>query len=98
MGVDSYPTPELAQWADAWQQTRGLTYDLLRADLSGVQTLPGLDGLTCFVSGLTSTSSSDGDPIAVGDGFIYFVRAVDGCAGSLGTAPGAPARPSPSCP
>lgn len=31
MTVDSYPTPELAQWADAWQQTRGLTYDLLRA-------------------------------------------------------------------
>lgn len=27
--ADAYPTPELAQWAEDWRQTRGLTYDLL---------------------------------------------------------------------
>ena len=27
--AEQYPTPELAQWAEDWQQTRGLTYDLL---------------------------------------------------------------------
>lgn len=26
-----FPTPEIAQWVEAWQQTRALTYDLLRA-------------------------------------------------------------------
>jgi len=28
---EKYPAPELAQWAEDWGQTRGLTYDLLRA-------------------------------------------------------------------
>lgn len=91
-------SPAMLSWTGVAGGGPGLTYDLLRADLSGVQTLPGLDGLTCFASGLSSTGSSDGDPSAPGDGFIYFVRAVDGCAGPLGTAPGAPPRPSPSCP
>lgn len=27
----TFPTPELAQWAEEWRQTRGLTYDLLHA-------------------------------------------------------------------
>lgn len=27
----TFPTPELEQWAREWQQTRSLTYDLLRA-------------------------------------------------------------------
>lgn len=31
MAADRYPTPEIAQWVEAWEQTRGLTYDLLRA-------------------------------------------------------------------
>ncbi len=30
MDAATYPTPELAQWVEDWQQTRGLTYDLLR--------------------------------------------------------------------
>lgn len=30
-GASGFPTPELAQWVEAWQQTRRLTYDLLRA-------------------------------------------------------------------
>ncbi|MGH2435635.1 MAG: DinB family protein [bacterium] len=30
MTARTYPTPELAQWAREWQQTRALTYDLLR--------------------------------------------------------------------
>lgn len=30
VAAQPYPTPELAQWAEDWQQTRGLTYDLLR--------------------------------------------------------------------
>jgi hypothetical protein len=29
VATDAYPTPELAQWAEAWRQTRALTYDLL---------------------------------------------------------------------
>jgi len=28
--AEGYPAPELAQWAEEWQQTRALTYDLLR--------------------------------------------------------------------
>ncbi len=28
---DAFPTPDIAQWAEAWRQTRALTYDLLRA-------------------------------------------------------------------
>lgn len=31
MTEPTYPTPELAQWAQQWRQTRALTYDLLRA-------------------------------------------------------------------
>jgi len=29
--AQAFPTPELARWAQAWRQTRALTYDLLRA-------------------------------------------------------------------
>lgn len=29
MATPAFPTPELEQWAEDWQQTRGLTYDLL---------------------------------------------------------------------
>ena len=76
----------------------GLTYDVLRSTLSDVRLLPGLGGLGCFASGLPATGDSDADPMPLGDGFIYFVRAVDVCSGSLGSPPEAPARPSPSCP
>lgn len=31
MDQSGYPAPEIAQWVEAWQQTRGLTYDLLRS-------------------------------------------------------------------
>lgn len=31
MTEQTFPTPELAQWADEWHQERALTYDLLRA-------------------------------------------------------------------
>jgi uncharacterized damage-inducible protein DinB len=31
VAADRYPTLELAQWVEDWQQTRALTYDLLRA-------------------------------------------------------------------
>lgn len=31
MAGEEFPTPELAQWAEVWGQTRGLTYDLLQA-------------------------------------------------------------------
>ncbi len=31
MTDDKFPTPEIAQWVEAWKQTRELTYDLLRA-------------------------------------------------------------------
>lgn len=31
MSGEGYPTPEIAQWVEVWQHTRGLTYDLLRA-------------------------------------------------------------------
>src|SRR5438445_6229680 len=31
MDAKEFPTAEIAQWVDAWRQTRALTYDLLRA-------------------------------------------------------------------
>lgn len=31
MTGEDFPTPELAQWAEVWRETRGLTYDLLHA-------------------------------------------------------------------
>lgn len=31
MTSNEFPTSEIAQWVEAWRQTRGLTYDLLRA-------------------------------------------------------------------
>ena len=31
MTGETFPTPEIVQWAEAWRHTRSLTYDLLRA-------------------------------------------------------------------
>src|SRR5256885_14165618 len=31
MDAKEFPTAEIAQWVDAWRQTRALTYDFLRA-------------------------------------------------------------------
>jgi hypothetical protein len=90
--------PATLDWTAVPGGGPGLTYDVVRSVLSDVHALPGLGGLSCFDSGLVTTGSSDGDPMPLGDGFIYFVRAVDVCTGPLGTAPGAPARPSPVCP
>jgi hypothetical protein len=90
--------PAVLDWTAVPGGGPGLTYDVVRSVLSDVRALPGLGSLSCFDSGLVTTGSSDGDPMPLGDGFIYFVRAVDVCTGPLGTPPGAPARPSPVCP
>lgn len=91
-------SPAFLGWNALPGGASGLTYDVVRGALSDVRTLPGLGSLGCFDSALTSTAGSDDEPMPVGDGFIYFVRAVDVCAGPIGTAPGAPERPSPVCP
>jgi hypothetical protein len=86
------------EWTAVTGGGQGMTYDVVRATLDVAHPADAQASLSCFDSGLVATGSSDGDPLPLGDGFVYFARAVNDCLGTLGAPPGAPARPSPVCP
>jgi len=90
--------PASLDWAVVPGGGPGLTYDVLRASLDTVNPGDLPASLGCIDSGLATPPGSDGDPLPIGEGFIYLVRAVEGCVGPLGTPPGGAPRPSPLCP
>lgn len=90
--------PASLEWFPVPGGGPGLTYDILRASLDTTNPAGVPASLECLASGLATPSGSDGDPLPIGEGVIYFVRAVETCLGPLGTPPGGSPRPSPACP
>lgn len=79
-----------------WAATSGvLSYDLARGTLTaGWSYSHG-----CAQSGLVTTTTTDSAVPAIGTGFYYLVRAVDGCGtGSYGANTAGEGRPNQGCP
>lgn len=81
----------------SWDTIPGAAgYDLLRGSFGAG---PFAYNHTCFLSGLSAPSTSDGTVPAPGTGLYYVARGANACgAGTLGSASGGAPRPNPPCP
>jgi len=77
----------------------GLSWDLLRGDLSSLLSEGGTAGMTCIAPGLAQPSAQDADVPAAGHGVHYLVRRRNVCgAGTVGTASDGSPRAPVTCP